>query len=841
MNAKFLPTLTTALLLATGPAFAFLPNPDLLTISPAAGKAGTTVEVTISGKELDDIELLRFSDTRLVGKPVMLPADALFPEPRPAKDRFSVAIPADLEPGVYEVRSKGYFGLSTARPFLVLPADAVSAVEEGDHSTREKAQPIPVDGSILGTLDNGKFDWYSFEAKQGQRLLASVAAEFLDSKADTILAVVDGQGRELESSRHHDGRDPFVDFTAPADGTYYLSLSDSLYLGGRDYFYHLALSSGPHLDFAFPPAEQPGKTRTFTFFGRNLPGGSLGGGWQWNSKPLETVEKSVTVPATVATHPGYDASFPRRGILPAFLERVEGSNPVKIGFATAPVVIENPAEDDQAITLPAEIAGRFDEPGDSDSYRVSVKKGETWWVEVVSHRLGAVTDPVVMVEKVSKDDKGVETFAKVAENDDLPSFYGLDQFDDLNADSHDPALSFTADADGDYRITIINQSASGSPAHRYRLAVRPARHGFQLLCGTELTKTINNDAFPAAPLLRRGGSMAFRVIAFRNDGFEGDIHVAPEGLPPGVTSEGLVLSGKTEQGFLALWAAPDAKSWTGPIKIIGKAKIGDVETTSVARPASILWGTRVFGNANQVRSRLDMETVLSVVETEIECTRLATKEAKVFEVTEGETLEIPIRLTETGQRTGNIQIDAYRFPGLHRSPPSVSVAEGATEAVMKFPFVKSGNFEVAPGRYQFVLRGVGNRKYERNPAAAERATTEHKRLEEIAKGLPAKVEEAKKALATAEQSLAAAKQKETAAADDEARAALKQESATATGQVEEARKSVAAAEAAVSYAKTTVDAAKKAADAAVAAAKEKTNQFATYSQPITVVVKAKEG
>lgn len=830
-----------AIILAVSSAHAFLPNPDLLTVSPAVAKAGSTVEVTINGKELDEAELLRFTHPKITGAPVVLPADEIYPEPRPVKNKFTVTVPADVEPGVYEVRSKGYFGLSTARPFLILPADATEIAEEGDHSTKETALELAIDAGLLGTLDNGKFDWYRFDAKKDQRLLVHVIAEQLDSKADVLIALYDEADRELESSRHHVGRDPFVDFKAPTDGTYFLSLSDSLYKGGRDYFYHVRVSSGPHVDFVFPPAGEPGKERSFTFFGRNLPGGSLGGGWEWKGKPLETVEKSVQVPAEVTTHPGFDSSIPRQGILPAFMEGVDGSNQVKIGFATAPVVIEKRDAEEQAIEIPAEVAGRFDEPGDSDTFRFTAKKGETYWIEVISHRLGAIADPVVVVEKVTKDAEGKETFAKVAENDDLESFYGRDSFDDLNADSYDPALSITADEDAEYRVTVINQSAGGSLAHRYRLAVRSAQHGFQLLAGTELTKTINNDAFPAAPLLRRGGSMVYRIMAFRNDGFDGDITVTAKGLPPGVTADPLVLSGKTRQGFLTLWAAPDAKAWTGPVELVGKAKVDEKEVTVKAQPASIIWGTRVFGNATQIRSRLDMETVLSVVESEVECTRLAPKEEKVFEVTEGETLEFPIVLTETGKRTGNLQVNVHGFPGLHRSPPTVSVPDSAKEAVLKFPFAKSGNFELEPGRYQFVLRGVGNRKYERNPEAAKRTAAEHERLKALHESWPKQVEAAKVEAAATAKELDEAKKKEAAAADDQARAALKTETAAIQKRADEAATKARDAEAKLAKLKAAADAASKEATAAAAAAAEKTNQFATFSQPITVVVKAKEG
>src|SRR5690606_4560993 len=125
-----------------------------------------------------------------------------------------------------EVRSNGFFGLSTARPFVVFPAGSNEILESGDHSTAAKALPLEAGSGVLGTLDAGRVDWYRFDGKKGERLLLEVLAERLDAKGDVLLAVYDADGRELENSRHHFGRDPFIDFTPPVDGAYFVALSD---------------------------------------------------------------------------------------------------------------------------------------------------------------------------------------------------------------------------------------------------------------------------------------------------------------------------------------------------------------------------------------------------------------------------------------------------------------------------------------------------------------------------------------------------------------------------------------------------------------------------------------
>jgi hypothetical protein len=815
-----------------------MPNPDLLTVAPAVAKAGTTLEMTTTGKELEGAKSLRFSHPKITGVPVMLPADDFYPNPRPAEGRFTVTISADVPPGVYEVRSVGHFGLSTARPFVVFPSGYDELLESGDHSTAEKALPIAPEGGVLGTLDAGRFDWYRFAGKKGERFLLEVLAERLDAKGDVLLAVYDSGGRELENSRHHFGRDPFIDFTPTADGEYFVSLSDALYGGGREFFYHLRLSRGPHVDFVFPPAGEPGQKRAFTFFGRNLPNGSLGENWSLKGKPLETLEVTLDVPAEVTVPTSFSPAIPRESTLPAFEHTLEGANAVRIGFATAPVVIEDRKSEFQTVVLPAEVAGRFDEAGDVDQFRVALKKGTTYWIDVMCHRLGVNADPAVSVEKITKDASGKEIFSPVGKNDDLPSFFSAESLDDLNADSLDPGLRLVADADADYRITLGNQSGGGSAAHLYRLAIRESAPDFQLITGTEFAKTINNDAFPASPVLRRGGSVIYRVVAFRRDGFDGDIAVTAAGLPAGVTAKPLILGGSNSQGFLTLWAAPDAAAWTGPITISGTAKVADKDLVRGARPASIIWGKRVFGNQAQVRSRLDLETVLSVLDHETEPTRIELKEDKVWTVELGKSLEFPIKLTETGTRVGGLAVNVHGFPGMKRGAPTITLGEKETEGKISIAFTPGGNFELTPGRCQFVLQGVGNSKYRQNPAAAGAATAEVARLKGLKVPFTNEVTKAKAALVASEQALAAVKQREAGAADDAARAAIKGEVTAAQAAVDTAKKSVLAAETKLQTLAKVEEAAVKAATALETKAKERTQQFATYTMPITVEVTA---
>ncbi len=787
-----------------------LPNSDLEMISPAFAKAGETIEVTVSGTQLDELTGLRFSDERITGKPVMRPADEIYPEPTPYPNRFTVTIPKDIKPGIVEVRTKGYFGLSTARPFMILPENAVETVEEGNHAEREDALPLEIETGVAGTLDSQGKDWYKFSAKKGERFMIQMWAERLDSKADAQLALFDAEGRELENNRLHFERDPFVDFTAPADGEYFIAAHEVLYRGGSQYFYRLKISRAPIIDFVWPPAGVPGTKTKFTVYGRNLPGGSPGEGLEVDGKPLESVEVELDVPATPAAVPAtFSATTPRQTALPGFEYQIKDSNAVKVGFATAPVILETPGANAQKVSVPSEIAGRFDEPGDSDTFRFAAVKGKTYHIESISDRLLAPTDTVLLLRKVG-DEK------VVVENDDTTSYFSVDRQDSTNLDTTDAMLSFTADADAEYEVTLINQAGGGSPAHLYRLAIREAVPDFQLFTTTERTIMATNGraGYPAAPLVRRNGTMVYRVVAPRQDGFDGDIVVTATGLPAGVTADPLTLSGDSTTGFLPVKANADAAAWSGPITISGKAKIGDREVVRESKNASLVWGV-IFSDSFRVRSRLDLETVLSVTADEITPTALSAAEPKpVWEVELNQKLEIPVKTIEFEKlRKGNLTVQPHGFPGMLRSPPTVTIAETATDGKLVIDFKPNGNFAAKEGDFQFVLQGTGLAKYQHNPEYAAAMTEEHKRLEALEKTITERI-----------------------AAGNKRVTELAASSAT-EAEIAAAKKSVEADTALLKRATAARTAADKTAKAAVAKAAVKDTKFVTFSMPISVKVK----
>jgi len=814
-----------------------LPTSDLQEIYPPVAAAGSSVEVKVVGENLADLKRLRFDEPRIKAPPVLRPEDDFYPTRQTVDYHFQVDVPAATTPGIYEVRSLGHFGLSTARPFLVVAKDAIEVLEEGDHSTRETAADLAVETGITGKLDSRKADWYKISAKKGERLIAQVWGERLDAATDAMLSLYDSADRELESNREFFGRDPMLDFTAPVDGEYFISVADILYRGGKGYFYRLKVSRAPHIDFIDPPAGTPGKTSRFTVYGRNLPGGSLGEGVTLDGKPLESVEVDIAVPATASSPTTFTNDTPRAGALPAFDYQLEDSNPVRIGFLTAPIVREAPAAQLQTVEPDCEIIGRFDEPGDTDYFQFTAAPGKTYHIEVLSELIGALTDAYFRVEKIVVAENGSETFEQVAENDDPPTFFDPANLDATYLDTRDPGLTIDAtDVATSYRITLLNQLGGAGPTHRYRLAIREAKPDFLLITTSERNLANGRAGYPAAHLVRRGGSITYRVVAPRRDGFEGEIVVRAGNLPEGVTAKPLRLNGDSEEGFLTVVAAQDAPAWEGKLAITGTAEINGQTVRKPARNAALVWGN-VFADSRRVRSRLDKEIVLSVTDRETAPAYVAA-DARVneqFQVNLNESLKIPVKVLDNGTRKNNLTVQVHGFPRYGKSPPSITIAEGESKGELSINFQPRTNFEIEPGRYQFVLQGIGVADYANHPEHTAHLEAEYQRFIKMARELTAEVAALKEAQAKAKASLDELKANATTATADQ-KPAIDQRITEAQAAVTAADNQVRTAGTRLKRAETLRGSYANLAAAAKKRSDVKSTKFATFSQPIDVEV-----
>ncbi len=429
MNRSLSATVAVLVMLLRSQLLAQLPGARLGSVFPSGAQAGQTVEVTIAGDDLDDVDRLVFSHAGITATRKMAePGPFDNGQSQPVENQFVVTVKGDVPPGQHEVRCQGKYGLSNPRTFVV---DSLAEVNETEpnHET-ENATEITVPGVVNGQLNGGAdVDQFRFKASAGQRLLIDGQARRIDSRSDVVLTLSAADGRILAENRQGFAGDPLIDITFPAAGEYFLKVRDSLYQGGTDFVYRIVLSSRPHIDFVFPPAGAAGSNDEYTVYGRNLPGGQ-NSPVQIDGQSLQQITVRIPIPGDIADKLTYSSRLdPHQAGLDGIEYRVNSpagaSNPVLITVAGAAIVREQADNDSpataQKLTLPCEVAGQFYPKRDMDWFTFDAKANEVFAIEVHSHRLGLPTDPGLLVQRVTKNDAGEEQVSQIVWLDGIPS------------------------------------------------------------------------------------------------------------------------------------------------------------------------------------------------------------------------------------------------------------------------------------------------------------------------------------------------------------------------------------------------------------------------------------
>ena len=742
-----------ALLASPGPrAFAQLPAARLDAVHPAGAAPGSTVDLTIQGADLDDVTGLLFSHPGITAEPKRAAPGPFDDAPQTVPDTFVVTVAADVPPGRHAVRCRGRYGVSGERVFLVeaLP----HAVEPEGQGAADEAAEIAVPGVADGRFTgNADVDRWHFRGARGQRLAIEVIARRIDSRAAPVVRLLGPDGGLIDEARGRGPRDPVLDVRLEADGEHVLVVSDALHGSGPEHRYRIRITAAPRLEYVFPPMVVPGTTVDGFAWGRDLPGGAPDGS-AIDGRALERVAVKLEMPAAAATGlVATDLIEPWQFALDGAEFRLPSpagpSNPLIVAAAGGPVTLERPGNDTpaaaQPITLPAEVAGQFHPRRDADWYAFEARAGEVLWIEVWSQRLGLPTDPSLVIQQVTRAADGTETTATVATADDHGPRAGGREFDDR---SLDPALRFTAPADGTYRLLVRDGYAAlhDDPGLVYRLVVRPPRPDFRLVA-------VPVDA-AGAVLVRKGGRAAVQVIAARLDGFEGEITLSAEGLPAGVAAAEAVIGPAVSSTGLVLSADPGAAAGTGMLRVSGRAVTPAGAIVREARMATTLDPLPFVQPGSQpggVRARIAAGVPVTVSAEESAPVTLSIGGGAALETARGGVLKIPFAVT----RQEGAGAPLTGFPvGLPPNVQAPQVAIGSGNA---------GEFEVRlqaatpPGTYSFHLQAMQQGlTYARNPAAAAAAKERAERFAAVLAESEAKATAAEQAASAAAAMLATA-------------------------------------------------------------------------------------
>lgn len=657
-----------AMLAAWLPAVAHgqLPAAGLYAIFPAGAQAGAQVEVTIvSSADLEGARELVFSDPRLTAVPKTQTVEGQA-EPQPVPNQFVVSVAADAPPGLYDVRAVGTYGISNPRLFAVGTSPEAAEVEPNNQS----AQATPV---APGSLVNGRVepaldvDWFRLPAKAGERIVADLWAERIDSRLEARLELYDSAGRRVAVARDSFRHDATLDHVAGADGDYLLKVHDHQFAGSGEYFYRLAFGPVPQVEYVLPASGQPGTTSTVTVYGRNLPSGSPTDDVRLDGRPLDQLEVAVTWPGEPARLVQLEWAWPVRpagalldGLGLALATPTGPLTPAPIYLAEGPVSRESEPNDEpaqaRAITVPGEVWGQFASPGDLDVYELEAAAGAVVWIEVFAGRLDRAVNPHLVVEQVTPGANGAEERKTLAElGIDPTGSVGPPSFDTT---SDDFAYRLAAPAAGKYRLTLRNLfgESRADPRRIYRLIVRPETPDFRLVAVPEFPLDPAANANPRTTLVRAGGTDNLTLVALRRDGFGGEITVEAEGLPAGWTGPGVVIPAGRTVGHWVLSAAPGTPAGHSALRLLARAKLGDRELVREVRGATVVWS----GNAAlPPPTRLTREIMAAVAGEAPYSLTVGTSEATVVQ---SRLVELPLSAERRGEFAGALAVTGVDLP-----------------------------------------------------------------------------------------------------------------------------------------------------------------------------------
>ncbi|MCX6609643.1 MAG: pre-peptidase C-terminal domain-containing protein [Acidobacteria bacterium] len=641
--------------------------PQIQGTFPHGGQRGTSVTVTLSGRNLQGAKEIVFGSGKLRGEIVKAEAYRVVAK---------ISLAADTEPGRHDFRllcghgsAIGYFDVNTL----------AERSEKEPNDSREKAEGLVFPALVNGILKAGDYDYFRFEAKAGERLTFDVLATRNGANTDAVIGVLDAKGEELAYSDDYYGfKDPHVVFLAPKDGAYFLRVYGSSEAGSDVSDYRLVAGRMPHVDLTMPAGGRQGETVELELRGVNLDG-----------------VKRVTLGDGLAEGDVLRTSGSRarvRIVVPKGLRL--GEHRLHVDGATMPVpfVVSQYREvdvsdgsarnrrDPKPVDLPVVANGVLDRAKATDFFVFRVEEAKTVVLDVEGMQLGYLTDPMVVLY----DEAG----KRLAYQDDPTTNTGKEP---ANLDPH---LVFRLPKAGRYVAAVRDAQFRGDPSFLYRLTIKEAKPDFSV-------KVVGTD-----DTLYRGRDNVVLVRVRRLEGWTAPVEVWAENLPAGVTVQPVVAEPKNtpytgtcgETHYLdgtnvevSFRVAGDAPLALGQVRFMGRGVMDGETVVRTGKARYFRNRVRFIGDAEEEALRVTVADAPGVVLAVPETMRLDARGATKFTA-------IVTRL-DAGKDALELTLEAAA-EGLTLETKPVAVADTRAEVLVRAT-------EKAPGEFVLVGRVGG--------------------------------------------------------------------------------------------------------------------------------------
>ncbi|MFO1092391.1 MAG: hypothetical protein U0992_03630 [Planctomycetaceae bacterium] len=514
-------------------------------VFPAGGPRGAVVAVNLGGCNLNqecswefdgpgieaNARLIRVPHTTWIEGPVLSHSDSQAKEDYPKDYAGRVVIANDAPLGVHHWRVWTSQGVTSTMKFVVgeLP-EIVEQEIDGEPIPVPVTLPVTINGRIFPRED---VDIWTLTAAAGESITCEVHAARLGYPLIARVEVLDPDGRRIAEGTHNVRADTRVQFRAIQPGTYQVRIHDVRYAGSQCHVYRLTITQQPCVDAIYPLGGRAGAVTPFQLLGQGVP-----------TMPVDVMLDENILQTSTASAAW--KRFPIADVL---------TNPVLVDVGRLPEYLEPDAPTSNvssSVELPAVLNGRIRSPGESDAWSFAGKQGETWRLDLMAARLDSPLDSVLVVHDVG----GRE----------------LLHADDIGPGETDSQAVFTVPADGVYTIRVADQFTSrGGERFAYRLFVTsPPTPDFQLQLGGD------------ALAVNRGAEASFKVTAQRIGGFDGEIQLQCDGLPPGVAAAPAVIGRGSSDIDWTFRAGASAKVQLSHLRVRGQSRIGEQDVVRYA-------------------------------------------------------------------------------------------------------------------------------------------------------------------------------------------------------------------------------------------------------------------
>jgi hypothetical protein len=617
--------------------------PTLNVAFPLGAQRGQTIELNLTGTNLNDPTALW---TSFPAK-VTIPTDMNNGKDA-AKLRVKLEIPADAPIGFYSIRLATKHGISNARMFCI---DEVPQIDEtADNHVKEKAQPVPAPGVVVGKTDAEVSDFFRVAVKPGQRLTFEVIGRRLGSQLDPVIKLYDAKtGREMPG--HYSDDEPGLQSdcrltrTFPTAGDIIAEVRDTRHLGGPDFYYRLRIAECPDAMAAFPMAIKHGSKAKIGFSGKHV-------------ENVPSVE--VTMPAD------------RLAVQIAPKGPGVSGWPVPVYASNIDELVEQEPNNDPAhanrLPVPSGITARFLDKGDVDYFVFTAKKGVKYAIVAETYEVLSPAEVYLIV----KDAKGAE-LAK------------------SNPANSPARIDFTAPADGDFIIYAEHLNYAHGPTEVYHLSVREVAPDFDIQLALDRFALAPGETtlIPVNPPARRDFTGPIDLVVTGPPGFSGSVAV-PNAPPPPPNQPVPPIA------FLPLTCKGDKAQGAYNLTVIARATING---KAVSKPATVTDAVKAGLNGLPFPPR-EMLTQIGVAVTDKPTYSLAVKLANT-DVVRGLATNVTVTATRATGFAEEIQLAPVAVP------PNVTVAvkpiaKGANE--VQFPITAAANAGIGP--HPIAFRGT---------------------------------------------------------------------------------------------------------------------------------------